>query len=72
MHPHSSGGVTVNTTNDWPPAEYRLPDSIEAIEAGRRDGPLPNQLSLFDQDQDDRQQRTRRILARTTKTTGRR
>lgn len=33
---------------EWPPKEYRLPDTLEEIEAGRRE--RPKQQSLFDQD----------------------
>ena len=31
---------------DWPPKEYRLPNTIAEIEAGRPDPP-PRQLNLF-------------------------
>ena len=41
----------------WPPVEYRLPDSIRAIEAGRP----PKQRELFVPD-DTREERLTRIL----------
>ena len=41
----------------WPPAEYALPNNIEAIELGRP----AQQQSLFEPD-DSREERVRRIL----------
>jgi len=37
---------------NWPPAEYRLPDTLEGIEAGR-----PDQAELIDQTPEARRQR---------------
>ncbi len=44
----------------WPPAEYRLPDDLDEIEAGRP----PRQLPLLAEPADDsRQGRLARLLA---------
>jgi hypothetical protein len=40
---------TTTTTDEWPPAWARLPDSVEAIEAGRPG----RQANLFDDQPDD-------------------
>jgi hypothetical protein len=51
-------GTKTLTRGLWPPPELRLPDSIEAIEAGIP----PRQRSLFGRD-DSREGRLARILA---------
>ena len=56
----ASGMMPPPTPAPWPPAVYALPDTIDAIEAGRGDG----QQRLFpDQGDDTRQGRLARLMS---------
>jgi len=64
-HPHTVARPTERRTSEhqtpepWPPIEYRLPSTIEGIEAGRS----AKQLGLFvEQAEDTRASRLARIL----------